>query len=190
MRSAGTSTSSSSPSRAASRWRSARRPPDPAAAHDRPQRVAAEPRTGDHRRPGRRPPDRREPRRRRALERRARPCRSCPSTRCRSCSSSPRPRCRPALTTFTQPLVAAPTLPPGGWVQLGGARRVTYELTAITLSGASPLFTAGRSPPRRPGGRTRRRPTPAGTAAVDLALLLQRAADGRPRAGALDRPVA
>ncbi|HEX9767161.1 MAG TPA: hypothetical protein VGA36_10395 [Nitriliruptorales bacterium] len=75
-----------------------------------------------------------------------------------------------ALTTFTRPLAAAPTLPPGGWVQLGGNRQVTYELTAITLSGGSPLFTAGVGAPKATW-----RPDPAsssasGTAAVDLAL--------------------
>jgi len=74
------------------------------------------------------------------------------------------------LTTFTSPLAAAPTLPPGGWVRLGGGRRVTYDLTAITLSGASPLYTAGVGAPKATW-----RPDPAsasasGTAAVDLAL--------------------
>lgn len=75
------------------------------------------------------------------------------------------------LSTFTQPLVAASTLPPGGWVTLGGSRRVTYELTAITLSrvGGGPLFSGAVAP------RATWRPDPtasdaAGTAAVDLAL--------------------
>ncbi len=73
------------------------------------------------------------------------------------------------LSTFTQPLVAASTLPPGGWVTLGGSRRVTYELTAITLSGATPLFSGTVAP------KATWRPDPtasdaAGTAAVDLAL--------------------
>lgn len=71
------------------------------------------------------------------------------------------------LTTFTQPL-ATPAISPGGWVKLGGARRVTYELTAITLSGATPLFGPGTP-------KATWRPDPAasaasGTAAIDLAL--------------------
>ncbi len=77
-----------------------------------------------------------------------------------------------ATTTFTQPLSAAPTLPPGGWVKLGGSRRVTYALTAITLSisGGGPLFTPGVGAPKATW-----RPDPTasdatGTAAVDLAL--------------------
>ncbi len=43
-----------------------------------------------------------------------------------------------ALATFTEPLVTAPGLPPGGWVELGGGRRVTYSLTGIRLEGPPP----------------------------------------------------
>ncbi len=72
------------------------------------------------------------------------------------------------LVTFTQPLVTAPTLPPGGWVQLGGTRRVTYELTKIALTG-------GAHPPGPGTPKATWRPDPAtsaasGTAAIDLAL--------------------
>ena len=72
------------------------------------------------------------------------------------------------LTTFTEPLVTAPTLPPGGWVKLGGERKVSYELTSIMLTGATPAFAPGTP-------KATWRPDPAasqatGTAAVDLAL--------------------
>ena len=100
----------------------------------------------------------------------ARPCRSCPIDSVPVVQFLTAPTVSSALTTFTQPLAAAPTLPPGGWVQLGGNRKVTYELTAIILSGGSPLFTAGVGAPKATW-----RPDPAtssasGTAAVDLAL--------------------
>lgn len=75
-----------------------------------------------------------------------------------------------ALSTFTQPLAAPPTLPPGGWVTLGGNRRVTYELTAITLTGGTPLFTAGVGAPKATWRPDPTASSASGTAAVDLAL--------------------
>lgn len=73
-----------------------------------------------------------------------------------------------SLNTFTEPLTVCPTLPPGGWVRLGGERKVTYELSAIMLSGATPAFAPGTP-------KATWRPDPAasaatGTAACDLAL--------------------
>jgi hypothetical protein len=72
-----------------------------------------------------------------------------------------------SLVTFTEPLAAPPNLPPGGWVRLGGERRITYELVEISLTGTAPA-------PGRPKATWRPDPANAaasGTAAIDLALM-------------------
>ena len=72
-----------------------------------------------------------------------------------------------SLTTFTAPLATPPNLSPGGWVVLGGDRKVSYELSEISLSGTAP----GPGTPKavwRPDPATS---SASGTAAVDLALM-------------------
>lgn len=71
------------------------------------------------------------------------------------------------VSTFTEPLVTAPGMRPGGWISLGGSRRVTYALKAVRLDG----------PPPGPGTpKATWRPDPAtsatgGKTSIDLALL-------------------
>ena len=79
-----------------------------------------------------------------------------------------RPVVGSGMTTFTQPLVTAPGLPPGGWVDLSKDRKVSYTLTGLRLQGA-PLIGAGTPPA---AWRPEPAPTPVtGTTRVDLALL-------------------
>lgn len=71
------------------------------------------------------------------------------------------------VTTFTSPLVPAPGMRAGGWVSLGGSRRVTYALKALRLDGPVP----GPGTPKATW-----RPDPAtsatgGKTSIDLALL-------------------
>lgn len=73
-----------------------------------------------------------------------------------------------ALTTFTAPIGTAPGTRPGGWVSIGGSRRVTYALTALRLTGG-PLPGPGVPPAAW-------RPDPtvdpmSGRTNIDLALL-------------------
>jgi hypothetical protein len=59
-------------------------------------------------------------------------------------------------TTFTEDLVPSPLQTPGGWIRVGGDRRVKYELTSLTLSppvaGERPDATWRRDAGTVPGG--------------------------------------
>jgi large repetitive protein len=48
------------------------------------------------------------------------------------------PTVDPALTTFTKPLVTAPGLPPGGFVDVGAGPKVSYALVGLRLDGPAP----------------------------------------------------
>ena len=77
------------------------------------------------------------------------------------------PTLDPAMTTFTAPLVPAPNATPGGWVVLGGGRRVTYALKGLRLSGPAPGPGTAKATWRLDTATV----APAGRTNLDLALL-------------------
>ena len=69
-------------------------------------------------------------------------------------------------TTFTEDLAVSPLQTPGGWVKVGGDRRVKYELTSLTLSPPLPGS-------ERPDATWRRDPgTTSGGAKTNIDLAL------------------
>ena len=74
----------------------------------------------------------------------------------------------PAMTTFTTPLAPAPGMRPGGWVPLGGDRRVTYTLTGLRLTGGAAPAPGIPAATWRPDPATS---STGGRTDIDLALL-------------------
>ncbi|HEV2757651.1 MAG TPA: DUF6603 domain-containing protein [Actinomycetota bacterium] len=73
----------------------------------------------------------------------------------------------PSPATFTAPIATSPVQPPGGWVDVGGDRKVKYQLTKLTLSPPLPASTGSPKATWRPDAGA----TPTGVKTnVDLAL--------------------
>ena len=132
-----------------------------ASSPDRPQRVAAEPRAGDHRGTGRRPPDRREPGRRGALVRE----RPAADRGDRLGAGRPVPHRADRVLVADDLHPAADRRPDPAARRMGQAGRQPQGDLRAHLDPAvrrqSAVHRPGRALPRPPGGRTRPRPPPA-----------------------------